>query len=485
MKRTLVFYIGRTPHGERTNWVMHEYRLEDSELVEAGVLQDAYVVCKVFEKSGSGPKNEEQYGAPFIEEEWDDDILSPQGETGNEDSFDAGEPSYFLPINRELTPEMSVTYGNVAPVMGFNWPDSGSSTVGLLEGVHAQRLLDGMDEDPNRMELHDNQQLFSNMGENTILLEEHGDQDFFDSMDKPIYSPEVSLTYSQFNDENHLEMDDAVNDKEVDCSSVEGVNGHLKYNDSSTAFEDGSFLELNDLFNPIKADSSGLNVDELLMHVPATDDNLDYEALGSCEQLNEDAYTSDQANLAVEAEGVIAESNPPCQQAAEAPDSEGASSSGHKLVPSGGSRDENNNFKATNVATGSDVKSDGDSNKSLWFSSLLGSIPSPPAFAAEYSLNGIVESVKQNSANTSSSIHVNAETFFMSKLMATDSTKHWLVKKGDVRFLLSYGMRRGDEPLAEIPRKATSAMLRNGFCVCLWFLMLAASFKIGSYFYAR
>lgn len=39
MKRILVFYFGRTPHGERTNWVMHEYRLEDSELVEAGVLQ--------------------------------------------------------------------------------------------------------------------------------------------------------------------------------------------------------------------------------------------------------------------------------------------------------------------------------------------------------------------------------------------------------------------------------------------------------------
>lgn len=55
----------------------------------------------------------------------------------------------------------------------------------------------------------------------------------------------------------------------------------------------------------------------------------------------------------MQAEGVIAESNPPCQQAAEAPDSEGASSSGHKLVPSDGSRDENNNFKATNVATGS------------------------------------------------------------------------------------------------------------------------------------
>ncbi|KAA8531066.1 hypothetical protein F0562_005775 [Nyssa sinensis] len=34
---------------------------------------DAYVLCKIFKKSGSGLKNGAQYGAPFNEEDWNDD----------------------------------------------------------------------------------------------------------------------------------------------------------------------------------------------------------------------------------------------------------------------------------------------------------------------------------------------------------------------------------------------------------------------------
>nr|GEU94000.1 hypothetical protein [Tanacetum cinerariifolium] len=36
-----------------------------------GFMRDGYVLCRLFEKSGMGPKNSAQYGAPFEEEEWD------------------------------------------------------------------------------------------------------------------------------------------------------------------------------------------------------------------------------------------------------------------------------------------------------------------------------------------------------------------------------------------------------------------------------
>ncbi|KAF9587155.1 hypothetical protein IFM89_039595 [Coptis chinensis] len=51
MRKTLVFYRGRAPHGQKTDWIMHEYRLEDTDDYQGNSgSEDGWVVCRVFKK---------------------------------------------------------------------------------------------------------------------------------------------------------------------------------------------------------------------------------------------------------------------------------------------------------------------------------------------------------------------------------------------------------------------------------------------------
>ncbi|ERN17060.1 hypothetical protein AMTR_s00044p00058470 [Amborella trichopoda] len=60
MKKTLVYYKGRAPQGVRTDWVMHEYRLDDKECEDTSGIQDTYALCRVFKKNVACPDTEDQ-----------------------------------------------------------------------------------------------------------------------------------------------------------------------------------------------------------------------------------------------------------------------------------------------------------------------------------------------------------------------------------------------------------------------------------------
>ncbi|WOL02844.1 NAC domain-containing protein [Canna indica] len=54
MKKTLVFYKGRAPKGEKTGWVMHEYRHQTK--FPYRPTKEEWVVCRVFKKSSMAKK---------------------------------------------------------------------------------------------------------------------------------------------------------------------------------------------------------------------------------------------------------------------------------------------------------------------------------------------------------------------------------------------------------------------------------------------
>nr|GMD38904.1 NAC domain-containing protein 86 [Ipomoea batatas] len=56
---------GRAPQGIRTDWVMHEYRLDDKECDDSSAgIQDSYALCRVFKKNGICSEIEEQAQQP-------------------------------------------------------------------------------------------------------------------------------------------------------------------------------------------------------------------------------------------------------------------------------------------------------------------------------------------------------------------------------------------------------------------------------------
>ncbi|XP_057509958.1 NAC domain-containing protein 71-like [Actinidia eriantha] len=62
-RKTLVFYRGRAPMGDRTDWVMHEYRLCDNLSQGSPSFQGAFALCRVVKKNET-QKTSDVHGEP-------------------------------------------------------------------------------------------------------------------------------------------------------------------------------------------------------------------------------------------------------------------------------------------------------------------------------------------------------------------------------------------------------------------------------------
>lgn len=68
-RKCLIYYDRRAKKEERTDWVMHEFRLSDDEVQRLKPKQNDFVLSRVFKKSGRGSKRGQLYGVLMEDEE--------------------------------------------------------------------------------------------------------------------------------------------------------------------------------------------------------------------------------------------------------------------------------------------------------------------------------------------------------------------------------------------------------------------------------
>lgn len=432
MKKTLVYHSGRAPRGERTNWVMHEYRLIDEELEKAGILQDAFVLCRIFRKSGSGPKNGEQYGAPFVEEEWEDDELAmvPKQEYAEEATVDDDAYLDANDIEQILGADIPTEVEPLPP--SFCYGDDGNGVEVLTDVIEdPQVFLTGTSENQPGTEQTHNPMLFDLPAQNELDA----------TAVKREYIGEAN------NNANSVELDYLLDQPFLNASD-------------NPSLEDGSFLEANDLNNDVEADPGFDMLEEYLTYFDATADNLPYtfdSSIASEDLVSDTAHeylNGGNQQWSSESKPFLGES------------SKDATSSSKQEPELFGSADTNYPFlkQATRM---------------------LGNIPAPPAFASEFPSKEAALHLAAAS-HSSKAIHVTAGMIRIRNVtLSGNGLDMSFGKHGQVNIVLSFNLGDSRE-VDKVNLAANSAVSRSWlYSIFFFILILSMSFKLGSFFCAR
>ncbi|KAJ0470368.1 putative transcription factor NAM family [Helianthus annuus] len=450
MKKTLVYHIGRAPKGERTNWVMHEYRLIDQDLEKAGISQDAFVLCRIFRKSGSGPKNGEQYGAPFVEEEWEDDelVMVPKQESAEELLVD--DDDAYLDAE------------DLEQILGSDMP----------EEQHPLQLKYHQGDDVSSgdvsTEMVDDPQNF--------LVGEGDGQPEADQDDKPkLFDLPV---------QNELDPTSVKHEYISETSNTEDFDVDYlldePFFDASTGddfkFDGSSFLEADDLKTDVKPEP-GLDVfDEYSSYLMPPIDDLEYnfDSLDN-ENILENPIDETHKLSEVKNSDFASTSNQ------EHPDSATGNMEGtHETCETSQQLSEgyDNDIVPFLKQEDADLSTDFAYPFLQTASYMLGNISAPPAFASAKYLAA--------ASQASTSVRVTTGMIRIRDITFTGSKLDWsLNKNGHLNIVLSFGLEQSEVPDVNshqtYGRKRNSSVSRSWlYCLFLCIMVLSLSSKIRS-----
>ncbi|XP_074570075.1 uncharacterized protein LOC141826694 [Curcuma longa] len=513
MKKTLVYHSGRAPRGTRTNWVMHEYRLEDSQLAKSGTPQDAYVVCRVFQKNGAGPQNGAQYGAPFVEEEWEEQetangvVLMPEAE--DDDAVDAHDQEY-LEFN-DLLQEQEMFVQQDSAVLDTNRQgndnDPENPTIVLDEILKDPSFMDDVFAYINQSKVQSGPTIVDDSGEQILLKNlSHND-------------PSQTNDFVELNDsENAINKNWNSNKRYANFVTGEGENSQLykrieaelldsayhcsdqhKFLQDVQVEDDLSMQTSNlpiladrygvdpqdqdlifyDAFYPSKAESSFEFSDEIDKYFDAMENDLPYDNISISEN-SEQTNPSSLHHSNIKVEGGKSLTDKAITELLHTNIGAGAVSA----LPVS-DYEFKNKYEA--IPALPDVVANKDSNTTIrsLLTNMLGSISGPPALAAE--------------AHTSFGKYVGqmSGTYQVNELHVSPAMIHLqntLQENGNAGLLLSYSLpdnnagrkTSGLRPFRKIHELAVSLLLRGGcYPLFLSAFVLTVSYKVGMFIYDK